>query len=96
MSQTKITTDRKTIRSWTEDRNGKPAMVSDTKDGEQGLIKLKFSDNDDLEEIDWDTFFDNFEDSKLALIYQEKTADGDTSTFNKLISRDSEQAQKLR
>ncbi|MCW2243403.1 hypothetical protein [Azospirillum canadense] len=52
-----------------------------------GLLRLMFpkarqSDHDELEEIQWDEFFKQFEDSKLALLYEEG------SNFNKLIGRD--------
>ena len=53
-----------------------------------GIIRIEFpnapnSRNDSLEEISWDEFFKQFDDHKLALIFDEK------SNFNKLVSRDS-------
>jgi hypothetical protein len=44
--------------------------------------KARQSDHGELEEIDWNEFFQQFEDSKLALLYEED------SNFNKLIGRD--------
>ncbi len=41
-----------------------------------------------LDEVDWDTFFRTFEDRKLALLYQDKTADGHTSRFFKFVQRE--------
>ena len=38
------------------------------------------------EHISWDEFFEKSEESKLALVHQEKTADGKKSNFNKLVS----------
>src|SRR5256885_1913655 len=37
--------------------------------------------------IGWDTFFDKFEASQLAFVYQDATADGQQSRFGKFISR---------
>jgi hypothetical protein len=94
MSDTQArTTDHDTIRNWAQARGGKPAAVRDTgSDDDPGLIRLMFpdapqSDDDRLEEISWDDFFEKFDQSNLALIYQEKTADGQESSFNKLVSR---------
>ena len=91
MSTSNTTTDHDQIKSWAEDRGGKPAKVSGA-DGDGALIKLMFpdskdSENDNLEEIDWDTWFKNLDDNGLALIYQDETADGEKSSFNKLVSR---------
>jgi hypothetical protein len=95
MSQSsQTTTDHDTIKKWAEDRNGKPAEVDGTeRSGDDiGLIRLMFpdaqgSDTDKLTEISWDDFFEKFEESNLALLYQEETADGKKSNFNKLVKR---------
>jgi hypothetical protein len=62
--------------------------------GEQGvgIIRIMFpdsaqSDHEALEEISWDEFFEQFEASELALLYEE---DGQ---FNKLIGRDTAEAR---
>lgn len=91
----KTTTDHDEIRKWAESRGGKPATVEGTGsagDG-AGVIRLMFPDNpqsadDKLSEIGWDEWFEKFDESKLALVYQEKTNDGKQSSFNKLVSRD--------
>lgn len=91
MSDSRTLTDHDEIKSWTEERDGKPAMVEATaSEGDGvGVLRLSFGDNDErLEEIDWNTWFETFDDQKLALLVQDKTADGETSRFNKLISRD--------
>ena len=41
------------------------------------------SEHHNLEEISWDEFFEKFEESKLALLYEED------SLFSKLVGRDS-------
>ncbi len=94
----KTTTDHDEIRRWAESHGGKPAVVRSTHDEAHGsgkksrktgvgLLRLMFpkarqSDHGELEEIDWNEFFQQFEDSKLALLYEEG------SNFNKLIGRD--------
>jgi hypothetical protein len=88
MSTSDTTTDHDTIRKWVERRNGRPAVVKGTegKDGE-GILRIDFRHADKLEDIDWDTFFETFEDRKLAFVYQDKTADGKESRFFKFVSR---------
>lgn len=88
MSQAKTTTDHDEIRRWIEARGGRPSVVKATegKDGE-GLLRVEFRHPDKLEDIDWDTFFETFEDRKLAFLHQDKTADGQESRFFKFVSR---------
>jgi hypothetical protein len=92
MSSSKRTTDHAKIRNWAEARNGKPARVQRTGEGEDvGLLRIDFpEDNDEeeeLEEITWDEFFEKFDEKRLAFVYQEKTAGGEPSRFNKFVSR---------
>jgi len=49
-----------------------------------------FSGEERLEKISWEEFFDGFEKSELAFLYQDKTADGKISRFSKLIDRNSD------
>lgn len=82
----KTTTDHDTIRKWAEAHGGKPAAVESTHEGGVGIIRVMFPDNpqskhDNLVEISWDEFFKQFEESELALIYEED------SNFSKLVSR---------
>ena len=82
------TTDHNTIRKWAEKKGGKPAAVKRThRGGDVGIIRIMFpdrpqSEHDALEEISWDEFFRQFEESKLALLYEED------SLFNKIVGRD--------
>ncbi len=46
-----------------------------------------YSGAESLEHITWDEFFDKFDERNLAFLYQEHTAGGQKSNFNKLISR---------
>lgn len=87
VSESKQTTDRKTIQSWVEARGGRPSKVKGSKEG--GILRIDFGDpEDDLEEIEWDEFFKIFQNSKLAFLYQEETEGGKKSRFNKFISQD--------
>ena len=92
MSSASKTTDHKKIRKWAEERGGVPATVKRTKsDGEPGLLRIDFpeaSQPPEFEHIDWDDFFEKFDESNLAFLYQEKTADGKISRFNKFVHRD--------
>ena len=91
MALSKTTQDHDEIRQWAEKRGGKPAEVASTeRSGETGIIRLMFPSaphhNDgSLKEISWDDFFEKFDKSGLALVYQEQTADGEQSDFNRLI-----------
>lgn len=89
----KATTDHDTIRRWAEERSGQPARVRGTGDEDDpGLIRIDFpgySGEGKLEPITWDEWFRKFEERELALVFQETTAEGETSNFNKLVSRDS-------
>jgi len=87
MTTSATTTDHDTIRRWAEDRGGHPARVEGS--GEGGILRIDFGDPEErLERIDWDEFFRVFDENDLAFVYQEKTADGSTSRFNKLVDRD--------
>lgn len=108
MAVTKITTDHDEIRNWAEERGGQPAAVRSThgqghgqehgKSG-AGIIRIEFPDaphskHDALEEISWEEFFEKFDESNLALLYQEETAGGEKSNFNKLIGRETAEARE--
>lgn len=90
MTDTEQTTDHDTIRAWVTKRQGYPAHVKATQDGEDaGMLMIGFQNPDGkLEEIDWSAFFEKFEEEKLAFLYQEKTDEGELSRFNRLVSRD--------
>ncbi len=90
----KTTTDHDTIQQWAEARDGRPATVDRTaSEQEPGVLRIIFpqdghseSDNK-LHEIPWGQWFEKFDDADLALLYQEKTEDGNLSKFNKLVAR---------
>ncbi len=88
--EAQTTTDHQTIRRWAEARGGKPAAVSATHKGDDaGILRIDFdAPEEGLEPISWDAFFEKFEESRLALLYQDKTQSGETSRFFKLVRRD--------
>jgi hypothetical protein len=86
MSSSDTTTDHDKIREWAEARGGHPSKV-DT-GGKGGILRIDFGEpEDNLEEISWDEFFQIFDESELAFLYQDKTADGGKSRFNKFVNR---------
>ncbi len=89
MAESKTTTDHDEIRRWVEERGGRPARVAATGNGDDpGILRIDFGDEDEgLEEISWEDFFDAFDENNLAFLYQDSTEGGDTSRFNKFVSR---------
>jgi hypothetical protein len=64
-----------------------PPWTAPIRTKDVGLIRIMFPDapnshHDNLVEITWEEFFQEFEDKQLALVFDEK------SLFNKLIGRD--------
>lgn len=89
-SQSHTTTDHDEIRRWTEERGGSPAHVRDTANDKDdaGVLRIAFADDDtQLQPIEWDDWFEKFDDANLAFLYQDKTASGEESRFFKLVSR---------
>ena len=89
--ESQTTTDHNTIREWVERRGGRPAAVKGTgSNGDPGILRIDYpgrGDDEALEEISWEEFFDAFEANNLAFVYQEDTADGEESRFSKFVSR---------
>ncbi len=88
----KVTTDHDEIRRWAEQRGAKPATVlRPGNDGEPGSVRLDFPGDGapgSLEEMSWDGWFKKFDQSSLALLYQEQTAGGERSDFYEIITRE--------
>ena len=86
------TTDHDEIRRWAEKREGKPASVRGTGDDDDpGILRIDLpggAGEDQLEHIDWDEWFSKFDEQQLAAVIQEQKADGEPSTFIKLVKRD--------
>ncbi len=97
-SKANWTTDHEFIRKWAEERGAKPTAVKGTGGGDDpGIIRLDFpgySGEGKLEPISWDEWFAKFDESDLALLYQEETAEGEKSNFNKLVKRETAEARE--
>ena len=91
MALSKTTQDHEEIQQWAEKHGAIPAEVESTeRKGSPGILRFMFpkakNHNDGaLKELEWDDFFDKFDENGLELLYQEQTADGEVSNFNKLI-----------
>lgn len=90
-SESHQTTDHDEIRRWVEQHDGVPARVRGTEEGAgAGVLRIDFpggAGEDQLEHLDWDTWFETFDSNELAFLYQEHKASGEDSTFFKLVSR---------
>jgi len=91
MSHSRVLTDHDEIQKWAEQRKAKPSAVERTGEGDDvGIIRLDFpgySGEGSLREITWPEFFEKFEESQLALVVQDTTAEGEQSNFSKLVRR---------
>jgi hypothetical protein len=89
MSEARKITNHDEIRRWAEERGGIPTVAKGTEEGGEGAGVLRFDfgkREESLEEIDWDTFFETFDDRNLALLAQDEI-DGKKSRFFKFVER---------
>jgi len=88
------TIDHDFIRRWVEERGGWPARVKRTGRSrtDTGMIRIDFpgfSGRESLERIEWDEWFQQFDDNGLAFLHRDmRHSDGDLDRFNKLVRRD--------
>jgi len=89
--KTDRTIDHDEIRRWLEAHDGKRATVRGPgQDDDAGIHRIDFpggAGEDELEHISWDEWVEKFDEGGLDLLYQEKKASGEDSTFFKLVSR---------
>lgn len=93
MASATRTRDHDEIRRWVEDRGGIPTIV----EGTEGLLRIDFvrgaksgGREASLEEVDWDRWFELFDDNELTFLY---TPDGE-SKFFKLVSASRRELQE--
>lgn len=89
--EAQVTTDHDEIQRWVEERGGNPSIVKGTESRDSALLRIDypgFSGEGKLEAIEWDEFFEIFDENNLAFLYQDQTADGELSRFSKFVSRD--------
>ncbi len=93
-SETRMTTDHDEIRRWVEQHVGAPSAVKGTGgQGDPGVLQIDFpggAGEGELEHLSWDQWFEKFEESGLALLYQKEKASGEGSTLYKLVRRSDE------
>src|ERR1700760_3999192 len=100
MALSKTTRDHDEIRRWAEERGAQPAAVASTEtDNQTGIIRLEFpgaphANDSALEEISWDEWFEKFDANGLEFTFQEVTADGERSNFNKLTYPENAKASR--
>lgn len=89
------TTSRQTqnhneIKKCAEEQGGVPAKIKGAGDKkDEGVLRIHFpensNDDDRFEQINWDDLFEKFDGNNLAFLYQDKKADGEASTFDKIV-----------
>lgn len=96
----KITKDHDVIRSWAEARGATPSHVKSTESAEDvGVLRLDFpgyTGQGTLETVTWEQFFEKFDQGDLAFVYEEETAAGQKSNFNKIVSSEGATARPSR
>lgn len=80
------TTGHDVIREWAEARDATPATVDGTEhDGHLGVLRFDFGgDSDRLRHVEWEEWFETFDERRLNFIYQETRSDGSESNFFRL------------
>ncbi|WP_436912315.1 hypothetical protein [Halosimplex marinum] len=93
-SAVRHTTDPTLARSVIEERNGYPAHVPGSEgEGDSGLLRVGFRDRDeDLKEISWEQFREEFEGKDLAAIYRED--EGAVDENRPVVLEDEETAEE--
>lgn len=81
-SENTRTIDHDEIREWVEARNGFPAAVRGTEDGDlvngdPGTLRIDLpggAGEEELKPLSWDDWLDKFDGEELAFVYQERKA----------------------
>lgn len=79
-TETEITTDRETIRTWVEDTGAEPAYMMDESDERRLHVHHPehSTTTESVEETTWDEFFDRFEEDEMVLIrHADRASEGD-------------------
>lgn len=89
---TETTTDHETVREWVESRGSTAAQVLEPSGDDPGTLAIvpEDAEDDSVEKISWDDFFEIFEDEELAFVYQEDKDDPEEQWFCKFVDRDQE------
>jgi hypothetical protein len=87
--ETLATRDHRVIMQWAEDRGAVPATISGTeRDGRPGVLRFDFpnvgTSGGRLRQVDWDEWFDTFDQRNLVFRFQEQMKSGRPSDFFRL------------
>jgi len=89
----KYTTNEDEIRGWIEERGGVPVLVAGVEEnGKESpeMLHIAFGPLvPDMEEIDWEEFFERMENQQLALEYDDEAPRGQVPDFE-FVDRDRE------
>ena len=90
--ETLATRSHEVIEAWAAERDGVPATIPGTEHGDRaGVLRIDFNgDSDRLERIEWEDWFEPFDDRELVFIYQEHKSNGSVSNFFRLDNPDRE------
>ncbi len=79
--------ERSEIQSWVEEHGGAPGIIkgTDESDEEGGeMLYIIFGNaGRDMEVIDWDEFFDRFENENLALVFDDELPPSEFRFFDR-------------
>jgi hypothetical protein len=86
------TTDHDTIRRWIEERGSTAARVTEPSGDDPGSLAVvpEGTDDDSVEEIPWEEFFEIFEEENLAFVHQTERADPNERWFCRFVDRERE------
>ncbi len=91
--QTLATRSHDVIRGWAEQRHAEPATVPGTEHGTRaGVLRFNFPGygGQSLRALDWDEWFQTFDDRNLVFLFQEHQKAGNESNFFHLDSTERE------
>lgn len=95
----KYTIDQREIREWIEEHGGVPTVLTETSEDEEDgvesadMLHISFDPNDpEMVEMEWEEFFERFDNDNLALVYDDITPEGTIPDFE-LVDRDIARAE---
>jgi hypothetical protein len=89
----KTTTNHDEVREFIEFLNGKPAAVRGTSDASgQAVLQIDLMNDNSLDHLGWDEFFQLFDKNNLALRYVEPNNDGKIPQMFEFVQRGTDNA----
>lgn len=84
--QTETTRDHDVIRKWAETRGAQPTCSVRVEGHGMGVLRLDFPGRNGRpsKPVDWNDWFQAFDERDLCFVYQEKSVDGKRSDFFRL------------